>query len=373
MQVIITILDNITETSMPFNEFVVYRGFHYKEQLQYLIIHGRQGELPQIEIPKNIKIIYTGKSPLKIRNTLKDIIGKCKKENAEFIIHMHHVKSALLTFVSMLGTGFRKKALFTVHNTFTGYSFHNKVLSFLNALFAARITCVSSASYESYPELIKKIKGERIKGVENGVDTERIDSVLKGISRGERKDSSVKLVYVARMVPVKNHKFLIDLMKELPAEYQLILVGAEDAAGETRKQAVEAGVIDRVTFTGLIPRIEVFKILYEADIYVSPSTLEGLPISVLEAMYCQLPVILSDIKPHKEVAKNAKPEDEFIGVFSLDRRYWKDRITGLAERMKYREGELGKASRQYVASEFSLRRMHENYDKIYEKLFKSGN
>ena len=39
MRVLITILDNTTETSMPFNEFVLYRANHYPNEKQVLIIY----------------------------------------------------------------------------------------------------------------------------------------------------------------------------------------------------------------------------------------------------------------------------------------------------------------------------------------------
>jgi len=373
MNVIITVLDDITETSMPFNEFVVYRGIHYKEQYQCLVVCGEKKKLPKVEIPKNIKIIYVGSSPFKIRRALLKIINKCKKSNIEYLVHMHHVKSALIAFLSMSGTGYRKKVLFTVHSTFTGYSLHNKILSLMDVLLANQITCVSNAAYENYPDMMKKIKGERIQGVENGVDTERIDSILGSNVCEKSKDGSVDLIYVARMVPVKNHKFLIDVMKELPRNFHLILIGAEDPKGEIRKQAEDYGVAERVTFTGLIPRKEVFKKLYSADIYVSPSVLEGLPISVLEAMYCELPVILSNIEPHKEVAKSISTEDKFIHVLPLDKQVWIDIITKIVEEKKDMLRKLGQKSKCYVNREFSLKHMHKDYDHIYEKLFKDEN
>lgn len=55
-KLLITILDCITETSMPFNEFVLYRANHFKDERQILSICNNQGYLPKVEIPENLDI-----------------------------------------------------------------------------------------------------------------------------------------------------------------------------------------------------------------------------------------------------------------------------------------------------------------------------
>lgn len=60
-----------------------------------------------------------------------------------------------------------------------------------------------------------------------------------------------------------------------------------------------AGNASNIKFLGNQP--ETLKFLRAADFYVSASQSEGLPTSVMEAMGCGLPIILSDIDPHKEL------------------------------------------------------------------------
>lgn len=358
MRALITILDNITETSMPFNEFVLYRANHYLNEKQILIICGSKGELPMVEIPKTLEIKYVGRKFRNIRKTIKEVIKDLKRQDIPYVVHMHQVQSGFLAEMAMLGTGFRKKALFTVHSTFSGYKIHNKFLSFTNTLLAQRTTCVSYTSYQDYPKLIKQIKGNRIQALQNGVDTERIDSI---IDIPEPHDG-ISFIYVARLIPLKNHKFLVDVLKKCDKKVHFTFVGAEDKEQEVRKKAEELGVAERITFTGLIPRNEVFQKLQEADYYFSSSTLEGLPVSVLEAMYCGLPCVLSDIPQHREIAGNK------VSILPCDVNAWVKEINRLASLEPTERWKMGEDIKCYVENNFSLKSMHKKYDAVYELL-----
>lgn len=360
MRALITILDNTTETSMPFNEFVLYRANHYRNEKQILIICGSKGDLPKVEIPENLEIRYVGRNLGKIRKAIKGTIEELKKQHIPYVIHMHQVQSGFLAEVAMLGTGFRKKTLFTVHSTFSGYKLHNKILSFANTLLAQRTTCVSNTSYRDYPRLIKRIKGNRIQALQNGVDTERIDLIR--CQSPQQPHPFVNFIYVARLIPLKNHKFLVDVLSRCDEKIRFIFVGAEDKNQEVRKKAEELGVTDRITFTGLIPRNDVFAQLKEADYYISASTLEGLPVSVLEAMYCGLPCILSDIPQHREVARNKAT------ILPYDVEKWVAEINKFAGLPLEKRLKMGRQIRTYVKVHFSLDAMHKKYDAIYELL-----
>ena len=360
MKTLITILDGITQTSMPFNEFVLYRASHYKDEKQIVICLCGKKDLSDFNIPEGLDIRFIGRNLLTIRKTIKQVI---KETEDEYTIHLHQVQSAFLSQVSMIGTGMRKKTLFTVHSTFSGYKFHNKFLSFVNALFANRITCVSNTSYEDYPKTIKNIKKDRICSIQNGVDTERIDRILEGITKDYNRKTT-DYIYVARLLPIKNQMLLTRVLPKIDGNVRFIFVGAEDPSYDVKKRAKEEGVEDRIVFTGLIPRDEVYRMLYNSDVYISSSTLEGLPISVLEAMYCGLPCILSDIPQHRETAQGVAT---LLGL--KDEESWVSEINKFASASREQREQTGMAAREYVKKNFSLQVMHEKYDSIYEKLY----
>ena len=363
MKTIITILNSITETSMPFNEFVIYRSNHYNEKNIVFVFSKKQNNNINVTIPFNVKIKYIGKNLIKIRRTIKEEISRCKKEKETFLIHMHQPKSAFLASLAMVGTNFYKRALFTIHSTFSGYSLHNKIMSAFTGVYVNMITFVSESAYNSYPKFIKKLKNNRIKVIINGVDIERIDSITN--NKSPNYNSKIRnFIYVARMVPIKNHELLIQVIRNTNDNCKFIFVGQEDKNGNIKKLVEKYNLSKKVEFTGLLPRIEVFKKLLESTIYISPSTLEGLPISVMEAMYIGLPVILSNIKPHLEICNNS----DSVTIVHNSLKEWTNAINNYSQIDSKELKKLGEKNKKHIYNNFSLSIMHQNYDKVYKDL-----
>jgi len=115
----------------------------------------------------------------------------------------------------------------------------------------------------------------------------------------------------------------------------------------------------------LIERDNVFEYFKRADLFVSASWGEGLPVAVLEAMACRRPVILSDIPPHREIAEGV----DFIPLIKPDD------IAGFAREIKkFREmsaserAVVGQNCRKLIEQRFSLPAMHAGYDEIYAQI-----
>ena len=125
---------------------------------------------------------------------------------------------------------------------------------------------------------------------------------------------------------------------------------------------------DRITFTGLLPREEVFQALRSADCYLSPSTLEGLPISVLEAMYCGLPCVLSDIPQHRELAGDYADGYNGLTLLPPDTDRWVEAIHAMTVLSPRERAAVSAGNRDYVTRSFSLENMHGQYDALYRLL-----
>jgi len=117
------------------------------------------------------------------------------------------------------------------------------------------------------------------------------------------------LVYlnVARYVPAKSQVDLIDAMSivaESVPNAHLFIVGWGDREESLRKRVSQHGLENHVTVTGRVP--SVFEYYSLADVFVSSSIFEGLPITHLEAMAADLPIIATGIPGVEEVVVDGK-------------------------------------------------------------------
>ena len=115
---------------------------------------------------------------------------------------------------------------------------------------------------------------------------------------GISEDATV-LIYPAEFSARKNQGMLLDVMKELPDSVVLVLPGYGALLEECQKKAHELGIQDRVFFPGQIQ--DMLPWFQMADIAVSASRSEGLPFNIMEAMYCGLPVVASNVKGHTDL------------------------------------------------------------------------
>jgi glycosyltransferase involved in cell wall biosynthesis len=353
---VITVVNSLSPTSMPYNEFVLYRRRHMPQIQQALIVCAEAPERLSQEL-EGIDVYYVGRSILKIRKALLFLL-----QHGKTVIHLHQPMSALLTYIAGSFVRRKKSLIFTVHNVFSAYNVKNALLSLLSSLCAHEITFVSVAAFRAYPSFVKRIKQKKTHTITNGVDLKRIDRI---VDRKMIRPGNVprQLVYVARMVPVKRHAFLVQLLRHVP-NCKLLLIGAEDDSGEIRHIAEQEGVLDRITFSGLVSREAVFDMLSKADIYVSTSAVEGMPVSVLEAMAVGLPVILSDIEPHMEI----KHFCSGVVTVPFQTKEWIEVLSTSVGKSDEALRAWGRECRQCVEEHFSLSAMNQAYEDIYRKM-----
>lgn len=120
------------------------------------------------------------------------------------------------------------------------------------------------------------------------------------------------VVGLGRFVEEKNFHLLVEAFAELkPEGWKLVLVGDADHdtfySGNLKKRAAEAGAV----LTGYLKGARLGALLRGAGLFVLPSSHEGLPISLLEAMSAGIDVLVSDIEA------NRLPELEPDDFFSL--------------------------------------------------------
>jgi glycosyltransferase involved in cell wall biosynthesis len=116
------------------------------------------------------------------------------------------------------------------------------------------------------------------------------------------------LLFLGRLVPEKRPDLLIQaFQKLLPENWQLVFTGG---ISDTEKYADYLRQLAKnnsdIIFTGELQGKRLAEIVRGAGLFVLPSDLEGLPLVMLEAMKEGIPVLASDIPPHKQLIESDK-------------------------------------------------------------------
>ena len=179
---------------------------------------------------------------------------------------------------------------------------------------------------ELYPVFVSKSVYETLKNVfnimhysivYNGIDFDYINSALKSRSHSTlynmiysaKKRGFRILIYVARFHPIKNHIALLPLLHHLikrGVKVLLVLIGEGPLKNFIQQKATRMNISQFIVFTGVLPNDEVLRLLSLADLVVFPSLYEAHPISVIEALYLNKPVITFDLLYVRELYEVCK-------------------------------------------------------------------
>ena len=233
---------------------------------------------------------------------------------------------------------------------------------FLLPLLSDAIVCVSNAVRQSVARLPFQRKFSVIyNGIMPRPSDENESTFRKELGLCQR---AVLIGNIANLYPVKGQRFLIDAFSRcvclLPNAY-LVLVGrgSERRALEAQARDLEIPA-GRIIFTGF--RNDVVNILRSLDLYVQPSLSEGLPVSLLEAMWHQIPVIATSVGGVPEVLEEG--HGVLVAPGSSIELYEaiKSAIDNLTT-LKFK----AKGNRPVVEKKFSLDCMARQYIELYDK------
>lgn len=146
------------------------------------------------------------------------------------------------------------------------------------------------------------------------------------------------VLMVSRFVPEKRH---LDLMRAFRAAglpgWKLVLVGdAGQADNYSAMVRQEAGLIENVVLAGFQSGLALQELYAHAGLFVLPSSHEGLPIAMLEALSYGVPVIASDIPANLEVGLPVENYFRLGDVIDLEDKMMRGVIADSVARRKYR-------------------------------------
>lgn len=120
---------------------------------------------------------------------------------------------------------------------------------------------------------------------------------------GLTKDSYI--LFLGRLVPEKGIRYLIEAFKDVKTDKKLVIAGGSSDTDEFANELKELAKGDeRILFTGFVQGKELEELYSNAYIYTLPSDLEGMPLSLLEAMSYGNCCLVSDIDECTEVIED---------------------------------------------------------------------
>jgi glycosyltransferase involved in cell wall biosynthesis len=154
-----------------------------------------------------------------------------------------------------------------------------------------------------------------------------------------------------------------EVLSRVPTTRLLVLGGGEQERA-IAAQVKRLGIAAAMELPGTLPRAEVIRRLRGADVFCLPSTYEGMPLAILEAMSLGLPVVASAVSGNPEAVEDGvsgllvPPESAHQLAEAL--------VTLLADAALRRR--MGEAARRRVEERFAIERVAERYLALLDRL-----
>jgi glycosyltransferase EpsD len=228
--------------------------------------------------------------------------------------------------------------------------------------------CIITINKEDYITAQKLLKLKDVKYIPGvGIDLNKFKPQTPEIKSKLRKKYGYKetdfiLIYVAEMSYRKHQDLLINvvsLLKDKIPNLKLLLVGTGDLMKRYKEQAKKLKLEQYVFFLGY--RNDVPELMNIADIAVSSSRQEGLPVNVMEAMATGLPLVVTNCRGNRDLVKNG--ENGFV-VGINDFMNFSSAIEKLYESEKLRIN-FGKKSLEFIKT-YSLENVRNKMEEIYK-------
>lgn len=186
----------------------------------------------------------------------------------------------------------------------------------------------------------------RLKIVHCGVDPRQF-------RYNEVKPHARKLLYTGRLAAEKGLPVLFEslrLLGQQKYDYELTLVGDGIERKSLEELARQMGIADRVVFAGFASQEGVRDYLIQSDVFILPSFAEGVPVSLMEAMACGIPVIATYVGGIVELIEPDKtgllvPPSDPVALRDAIARYLNDHAL---------RDKVSRQGRDKVMSDFNL-------------------
>lgn len=276
------------------------------------------------------------------------------------VIHFHAEGPAAMV---ILAKALRKRSIVTIHGLDWQRSkwggFATRFLIFgekIAAKYADEIIVLS----KNVQEYFKSTYNRETVYIPNGIS---LPSVQKAdLIKEYNLSKDEYILFLGRLVPEKGIHYLIDAYGKIKTDKKLVIAGGASHTGEYEKELKElARNNDNIVFTGFIQGKMLEELYSNAYIYCLPSDLEGMPISLLEAMSYGNCCLTSNIAECVEVCEDKALYFEKSDADSLAQML-QQLIDSPSDVEKYKSG-----AKEYILNKFNWDEVTKKTLELYKK------
>ncbi|AMW05622.1 glycosyltransferase [Gemmatimonas phototrophica] len=278
------------------------------------------------------------------------------------VVHSHMVHANLLARMTRLFAS-TPNLVCTAHNVDEGGRAREIAYRATDAL-ATVTTSMCVRGVERYVK-VGAVPAHRIRYVPNGVDVHRfsLDPALRQHVRSALGiDDAFVWLCTGRLEPVKQHTLLVDAIAQCAPDRRLVLLhaGQGPLEGEVRARVAALGLEDRIRLLGL--RTDIPALLAAADGFVLSSSMEGLPLVLLEAAASHVPCVVPDVGGCAEIVRHGTTG---IVVAPNSAPALAQGMTQLMSLSREERMHMGTAARRHVEQGYDIEGVVDRWEQLY--------
>jgi len=365
-----TVDSHILAFHLPYLEWFKEQGYEV-----HVATNGRE-QIPYCDVKHTVSF---ERSPFKMSNLkaikqLKQIIDKEQFD----IIHTHTPMGSVVTRLAARKARkkFNTKIIYTAHgfHFYKGAPFQFWAIFYPVEKFLSRFTdvliTINQEDYELASTKFKKTKVEYIPGV--GISKEKFDIQLDEKEKLKlRKELGIKkddflMLYVAEISKRKNQMWLVKIIKPILIKnpnIKLLLAGKDSLQNACHQKVKELGLEEQILFLGF--RKDIPHLLRITNLLVSTSKQEGLPVNIIEGIFVNLPIVMTDCRGNRDLIN--KMNEIYLCEQGNESQFQKNIEKVYQERKKQKKS---KSLNEEIYNQYGLVSILNQISSIYESVIK---
>jgi glycosyltransferase involved in cell wall biosynthesis len=279
------------------------------------------------------------------------------------IIHYHSVGPSLMVWIPRL-TG--KTVISTCHGLdWKREKWGNMAKFFLrlggwaSAHLSNRTTVVSEPLNRYYSRTYKR----QTRTIPNGVshdETKKESKILE--QHNLEKDGYI--LFLSRIVPEKGLHFLIEAYSLMETNKKLVVAGDSSHSSQYQREILKKACADkRIIFTGAVYGEDKRTLFSSAYLFVLPSTIEGMPVVLLEALSCGCVPVVSNLMVNQSIVKNKSKNYGYL--------FRKRNVSDLRETLEFALNHMNEVKVKQIEmvrlkTRFNWKSISERYVEVYQ-------